>query len=189
MSDLAQIKTDIVDTNTAFSGTDITDITGVVTNLSQLKTMITTYNNGMNQIINFSTGTLLGYNATQIAQLANTRSGNNINTAKLIEMSGRISKTNDGLESLLNYMDVLSINTIEISFARIVQSEKLKNQNVEILDSWKTNISQNLDYITTNINTLKATFTNARGIYNTIGQLNNNILALQNKRIAINALQ
>ena len=72
-----------------------------------------------------------------------------------------------------------------MSFAGIIQSENFKNQKVEILDSWKTNLTQNLNYITTNVNALKSTFTNARGIYNTIGELNNNIAQIVAKKTAI----
>jgi len=85
-------------------------------------------------------------------------------------------------------MDGLNIKNVATSFANIVQSEGFKNQKVEILDTRKSNITQNIDYITMNINALKTTFTNARGIYNTIGQLNNNIVAIQAKKVAINAV-
>ncbi|MEI8009081.1 MAG: hypothetical protein WCI00_07025 [bacterium] len=88
---------------------------------------------------------------------------------------------------MLNYMNGLNINNVSTSFANIVQSEGFKNQKVEILNTRKNNITQNFDYITTNINALKATFTNARGIYNTIGQLNNNIVTIQAKKAAINS--
>ena len=66
----------------------------------------------MQQIITFNPQTLLGYGPAQIAQLINTRSGNNINTAKSLEIKERILRTNEGLESLLNYISSLSINNV-----------------------------------------------------------------------------
>ncbi|MEI6672314.1 MAG: hypothetical protein WCL02_02910 [bacterium] len=87
---------------------------------------------------------------------------------------------------MLNYINSLNINNAVGSFASIIQSENLKNQKVEILNTRKNNITQNLDYITTNINAFKTTFAQARGIYNTIGQLTTNITSIQAKKIAIN---
>ncbi len=74
--------------------------------------MISSYNNGMQQILDFNPLSLSGYNATQVTQLANTWTANNITVAKSQEIKSRISKTNEGLESLLNYMNSLSINNV-----------------------------------------------------------------------------
>ena len=188
IKDLAQTKADIVQKNEEFSWTDSLDVTGVVANLRQIKNLVASGNNGMQQVVTFNPTTLLGYTPTQITQLLHTRTGSNLNWAKILEINNRITKTNEGLESLLNYMDGLNIKNVATSFANIVQSEGFKNQKVEILDTRKSNITQNIDYITMNINALKTTFTNARGIYNTIGQLNNNIVAIQAKKVAINAV-
>lgn len=49
-------------------------------------------------------------------------------------------------------------------------------------------MNQNFDYITNNINALKATFAQARSIENTVGQLSSNILLIQAQKIAITAL-
>lgn len=92
------------------------------------------------------------------------------------------------MDALLDYMNDLNINTTSTYFSNIIQSENFKNQKVELLDTWKGQIKTNLDYITSNINAFKNTFTQARGIYNTIGQLNNNIAAIQTKKMAINAV-
>lgn len=185
IKDLAQTKLDIVNKTNEFSGTSATDITGVVANLNQLKTIITWYNSAMQTIINFNPTLLQGYTATQIATLANTRSGNNMTIEKSNEIKNKITKTNEGLESLLNYMNSLNINNVWVAFTNIIQSENFKNQKVELLNSWKTNLTQNLDYIITNVNVLKSTFTNARSIYNTMGQINNTIFALGAKKTAI----
>jgi len=53
MTDLSEIKADIINKNIEFSGANNLDITGVTANLSQLKNSITTYNNGVQQIITF----------------------------------------------------------------------------------------------------------------------------------------
>lgn len=185
MVDLAKTKTDIVSKTNEFSGANAMDITGVVANLGQLKTMIGGYNNGMQAIISFNPASLIWYSSAQVTQLANTRSGTTINPTNIVEIQNRITKTNEGLDSLLNYINSLNIHNVWLSFTNIIQSENFKNQKVELLDSWKTNITQNLDYITANVNALKSTFSNARGIYNTIGQLNNTIVWLQAKKIAI----
>ena len=189
ITDISQTKTDIEDKNVAFSWTSINDITWVVANLSNLKQNIITYNNGMQQIIAFNPILLTGYSSTQVTQLANTRSGNNINAPKSLDMKNRIQKVNEGLETLLNYVNTLSINNVLMSFDAIIQYENFKNQKVEILDTWKTDINQNLNYITADVNALKSTFTQARGIYNTLGNLTNNILVLQGQRTAIATLQ
>lgn len=185
MRDLAQTKGDIIKKTNEFSGTNATDITGVIANLGQLKTLISGYNSSMQAIIAFNPTSLQGYSPTQLTQLANTRNENNINPTKSLEIKNRITKTNQGLEALLNYVNSLNINNVWIAYKNIIQSENFKNQKVELLDSWKTNITQNLEYITTNVNTLKSTFSNARGTYNTIGQLNNTIFAIQAKKTAI----
>ena len=82
-------------------------------------------------------------------------------------------------------MNGLNINSLGASLDGIVKSERLKNQKVEILDSWKANITQNFEYVVANVNTLKSTFINAWKIYNSIGKLNNDILLLQAKKTAI----
>lgn len=89
------------------------------------------------------------------------------------------------MDELLDYMNGLNINSLGASLDGIVKSERLKNQKVEILDSWKANITQNFEYVVANVNTLKSTFINAWKIYNSIGKLNNDILLLQAKKTAI----
>ena len=131
-------------------------MTGVVSNLTQLKRLVASGNDGMQQITAFNPLSLPGYSSTQVAQLASDRSGENLNLAKLAELSGRIAKTNEGLESLRDFMDGLSISNTVLEFDNIIQSEAFKNQKVEILDTRKT------DIIINNTNALKATFTNAR---------------------------
>jgi len=113
--------------------------------------------------------------STQVANMANTWSGNNITPAKALDVKDRIVKVNDGLESLLNYMNTLSISNVLLSFDYIIQYENFKNQKVEILDTWKNNITSEFNYITANVNQLKSTFAQARSTYNTIGNLNSNL--------------
>jgi hypothetical protein len=188
MRDLSRTKTDIINKQTEFSGTDITDITGVNSNLTELKKLVASGNNGMQEIIAFAPASLLNMTTAQITGKALDWSNKNLNQSKIIEISGRVDKINNGLDTLLDYMNNLNITTTSTYFTSIIQSERFKNQKVEILETWKNQIKTNLDYITTNINAFKNTFTQARGIYNTIGQLNNNIVAIQAKKIAINAV-
>jgi len=113
--------------------------------------------------------------STQVANMANTWSGNNITPTKALDVKDRIVKVNDGLESLLNYMNTLSISNVLLSFDYIIQYENFKNQKVEILDTWKNSITSEFNYITANVNQLKSTFAQARSTYNTIGNLNSNL--------------
>lgn len=112
MTDLAETKGDIVKKTDEFSGANAMDITGVVVNLGQLKKLISGYNAGMQSIIDFNPTVLQGYSPTQVTQLANTRSENNINPTKSLEIKNRITKTNQGLEDLLNYINSLNINNV-----------------------------------------------------------------------------
>jgi hypothetical protein len=112
MKDLSETKGDIVKKTSEFSGASSTDTTGVIANLNQIKTLITKYNNGMQEITDFNASLLQGYSTTQITQLANTRSGDNINLAGSSDIQSRITKTNEGLESLLNYVKSLNINNV-----------------------------------------------------------------------------
>lgn len=187
IKNLAQTKTDIADKQVEFSGANNLDITGVVANLSQVKYLIAWGNSGMQQIINFNPLILSWYTTGQVVQLANTRNTNNLTPTKSINIKNRITKINEWLEDLLNYINSLNINNTVVAFSTIIQSEGLKNQKVEILNTRKANILQNLDYITANVNIFKTTFTQARGTYNTIGQLNTNIAGIQAKKIAINS--
>jgi hypothetical protein len=91
----------------------------------------------------------------QITALANTRSGDNLTPAKGIEIKDRTQKVGDGLESLLNYMNTLSINNVALSFQDIYLYESYKNQKVEILDIWKNSFNNDFNEINANINTLK----------------------------------
>lgn len=87
MRDLSSIKTDIVDKQTEFSGTDITDITGVNANLTELKKLVASGNNGMQEIITFSPASLLNMTIAQITGKATDRSNKNLNQTKIIEIS------------------------------------------------------------------------------------------------------
>gem|GEM_PF-1137087 len=188
MKYLAEAKNEITKTTQEFSGTDSTDMTGVISNLRQIKKLVASGNLSMQQIVSFNQNLLGGYSQIQLAQLANTWTGNNLTLEKSTDIQNRITIVNDGLESLLNYANSININNVSLAFAGIINSEKLKNQKVEIVNTRKANITQNLNYIETNVNTLKTTFTQARGLYNSIGQLNDNISAIQNKKSAINGV-
>ncbi len=189
MTNLIQTKNDIISTTNTFSGTESNDITWVITNLNQIKTIIASGNKGTQEITTFNPSSLLSYNVTQTNKKAQERREKNITSAKITEISWRIEKINAGLESLLNYITALNINNVQFDFTDIIQTQYFKNQNVEILDTWKTNITQNLSHITTNTNNLKSTFIQSRGIYNTIEDISNSLTAIQDKKIAIAALQ
>lgn len=168
------------------------DLTGVVSNLTQIKTIVASGNNGISTILTFLPTNLLSMNSSQVANLANDRSGKNLNSAKITELTERISKASDGLDALLSFMNDLSINNVALAFNNIIQSEAFKTQKVEILDTWKTNMTHNLDSINTDVNILKSSFTNAQNIYNSIGNLNNNIgiiASIQAQKAIISALQ
>ena len=163
----------------------------MVANLSNLKQKISTYNSSIQDILTFVPLVQLpGMSSTQVANMANTWSGNNITPTKALDVKDRIVKVNDGLESLLNYMNTLSISNVLLSFDYIIQYENFKNQKVEILDTWKNSITSEFNYITTNVNQLKSTFAQARNTYNTIGNLNSNlaiVAALTLKKAGIGA--
>jgi hypothetical protein len=128
--------------------------------------------------------------SAQVAAKASDRNGKNLDQAKIQEMTGRIQKINEGLDGLSNYINDLSINTTVLYFSNIIQSERFKNQNVEILDTRKTDMTQKFDGINNNVNVLKATFTNANVIYSNIVHLNSIYIAgIIAQRAAIALLQ
>ncbi|MEI8009080.1 MAG: hypothetical protein WCI00_07020 [bacterium] len=51
----------------------------MVANLRQIKNLVASGNNGMQQIVTFNPATLPGYTPIQITQLIHTRTGNNLN--------------------------------------------------------------------------------------------------------------
>ncbi|MEI6118607.1 MAG: hypothetical protein WCP92_05275 [bacterium] len=157
--------------------------------MSQIKNIILSGNAGISDILSYNNSGLLSMNPTQVIAKANERSGKNINLAKIQELSGRIEKTNEGLDSLFDYINSLSINNVGISFASIIKSENLKNQKVEILNTWKSDINQRLDDLTTEVGLLKSTFVSSRVLYNSIGQIQNSVLLLQGKKNSISLLQ
>lgn len=106
----------------------------------------------------------------------------------MMEISGNIQEINKGLATLRSYINTVSIRNVHYLFENIIQTEKYKNQNVEILESWKTNIITELNTINNKINEFKTQFTQARGTYNTLSQINN-IAAIQTKRNNIASLQ
>jgi len=117
------VQQDIIAKNQEFSGSNNTDMTGVVSKLAALKSAITTINNGLTQIDNFSVPSITSYNATQIAQLVQTWTDNNITTNKVIEISGRIQNINQGLEELRSFIEELSINNTTLLFDDIITTE------------------------------------------------------------------
>ena len=188
IKELAGTKIDILKKNDDFIWIGTWDVNGVISNLSQIKSLIASANSDIQEIVTFNPNTLLGYSQAQITQLVNTRSGNTINATKSLEIKEKIIKINEGLDSLLNYISNISINSVWLWFTNIIQSENFKGQKVEILDTWKANITQNLQYITSNLGTLKWTFTQSRGSYNTIGRLQDNTENIQEKKTTINWL-
>ncbi len=123
IASIQTVQQDITEKNQEFSGTNITDMTGVVSNLAALKSAIIASNNGLTQINNFSVSSITSYNATQIAQLVQTRTANNITTNKVIEMSGRIQKINQGLEEFRSFIEELTINNTALLFDDIITTE------------------------------------------------------------------
>ena len=94
------------------------------------------------------------------------------------------------MESLSDYVGGLNIDSVFSSFDAITQSENLKNQKVEILNTWKADITQNLNSITRDTIILKNTFTNARNIYNTITGFNSSYTSsVQAKRANIQVMR
>jgi len=180
---------DILDKNLEFSGVNVMDITGTVSNLIKLKQLVDSGNNGMLEITSFNEASLNSMTSAQIAAKASDWSGKNLNIAKILDMTGRIQNINKGLDGLSNYISDLNINTTMLYFSSIIDSERFKKQNVEILNTRKASIIQNFNIINVNTNILKATFTNARGIYNTIVPITNNIPGIIAKRANIAALQ
>lgn len=188
-NDLTLTQADVLDRNIEFSGATSTD-TGVVSNLIELKKLVDSGNAGMQEITTFNPLSLYSMNSTQVAAQANDRSGKNLNSAKILEMTGRIQTINEGLDGLSNYINDLSINNTMLYFSNIIQNERFKNQNVEILDTRKNDMTQNMDTINANVNVLKSTFTTGRGIYNTITQINGAYIAgIITQRGAIALLQ
>ena len=177
IQDLSGVQTEILEKNIMFSGTSTNDMTGVVSNLLQVKKLVASGNAGMAEISTFNHSTLLGQNTTWINNKANDRSEKNLNQTKILELSRRIQNINKGLDERSDYIDNISINNTLLSIDNSILSEQLKQQNIEILDTWKTHITQNLDEINTNINILKWTFTNAKNIYDSTEELNNSYLS------------
>ncbi len=165
-----------------------TFITGTINSLNTVKTAIINQNNGINQIIAYPYTNLSWASSATITNLANTRNNYGINYTKMMEISGNIQEINKGLATLRSYINTVSIRNVHYLFENIIQTEKYKNQNVEILESWKTNIITELNTINNKINEFKTQFTQARGTYNTLSQINN-IAAIQTKRNNIASLQ
>ena len=155
IENLTGIQKDILERNNTFSGTNANDITGVVSNLLQIKKIIASGNDGMAEIMTFTASTLLGKDSTWITNKANERNEKNLNQTKLLELSGRIENINKGLDEWSEYIKSLSINTTLSYIDDITQAEKFKQQNVEILNTRKINILQLFNTINTNINILK----------------------------------
>lgn len=174
---LSWTKADIGSRNAEYIGSTSSDMSWLVSNLTQVKQLVVSGNAGLQEIATFNPRSIIGQSQTWIANKANDRSGKNFTLSKITELTGRINKINEGLDSFNDYIGNLSINTTLFYLNDIIQSERFKNQNVEILDTRKTAIAQDMNDINTHVNTLKWTFTNARWIYNTIGQINTTYLA------------
>lgn len=189
MEDLSLIQTDIANKTNEFSGTSSTDMTGVIPNLIQIKNMVTSGNNGIQEILTFNYNTLTSMSATQIANKANDRTNKNLNPTKLSDLTGKIAKVNNGLNTLLDYLNNLTLNTTATYIDNIIQSENFKKQKVEILNTRKSDFMTNLDAITTRLNVFKSAFASARGIYNTIGTIQDSTASIQAQRNNIANLQ
>jgi hypothetical protein len=87
IQDLSGVQTDILEKNIMFSGTSTNDMTGVVSNLLQVKKLVASGNAGMAEISTFSPSTLLGKNTTWITNKANDRNEKNLNQTKILELS------------------------------------------------------------------------------------------------------
>ena len=188
MKQLSETKNTIREVTQEFSGVNSTDLTWVISNLAQIKQIITSGNNGMQTIISYPYSGLLNMNSTQIAALATQRNTNNLNTDKINLINQKITKAKYWLESLLNYTKALSIDNIKYLISDIIQTEGFKWQKVEILQTRRESIFQNFGYISGNMADMKTTVITAQSLYNTIGDLQNNIYLLQAKRLSIAAL-
>lgn len=188
IQELSGTATNIKETTQIFSGTSSSDMTGVISNLNNIKQAIISGNNGLQSILNYPTANLLTLNTTQAAALANQRNANNLTSAQVQVLNQRIANTAIGIQELLAYLEGLSIQNAQYLIDNITQTQHLKNQTVELLGSWKTDAFQNFSLISGNLNKLKTTFDTAHSLYNSIGELQNGILGLESKRSAIAAL-
>jgi hypothetical protein len=81
ITELAQIKSDILAQAALFSGTSSADLTGVISNLQTIKDKIKAYNTGVVAVTTFNPLSLSSYTSGQVATLANTRRQTNLTTS------------------------------------------------------------------------------------------------------------
>lgn len=169
LQNISGAKTDIITTTQQFS------TTGVINNLSAIQEHITTYNQGVQNIRDFTITSLGGYDTDEIAELADTWSENNISLVSSLDIHNKISHINTGLLELLDRIDTTTLGSALIDIQNIQQQEKLKNQEVEILTTRKTDILNSLTSTKTKYNIMKATFLQAQSMYTSLGRLTTDI--------------
>lgn len=177
-----QVQDDIITKTTEFSAS-----TGTIGDLTKVKDMIASGNNGVQAILAFDNSGFLSMNSTQVANKANERSALTLDTAELLAISGTLKEIKDGLNALLNYMDTVSVANVQYLYDTIIQSEKYKNQNVEILADRKSDLTDELNAINTDIAALKAKFILAKNIYTTTAHIQNQSALLAIKKLGISS--
>lgn len=118
--------------------------------------------------------------------MAQTWADNNIGPDSKQTLSTYTTIARNGIETVGNYFNSFSVEDIQANLANTIQAEAIKDQKVEILTSWKTNIFTDLDYIQTNLGTLKNNFSYAKSIYLATPRIQDKTSILQAQKIAIN---
>jgi len=129
-----------------------------------------------------------GLNSTQITNKASERNTIRLDQSEILEISGSLKEIRDGLNDLLDYINTVSVANVQYLMENIIQFEKYKNQNVEIRDTRKTELTNEINTINTNIAILKAKFLQAQNIYNSIVHIQDKIPLIIAKKTTIAAL-
>jgi len=180
---IQQTSNDIVEKTTEFAGT-----TWVIGNLTKIRDMINSGNDGIQTIVNYNILWLGGLNSTQITNKASERNTIRLDQSEILEISGSLKEIRDGLNDLLDYINTVSVANVQYLMENIIQFEKYKNQNVEIRDTRKTELTNEINTINTNIAILKAKFLQAQNIYNSIVHIQDKIPLIIAKKTTIAAL-
>jgi len=92
---------------------------------------------------------------------------------RIEELSGRLFNAQEATSDLFAYMSMTSLSTAEQLFKNIILSENIKKQNVEILDSRKTEFTDSFTMIASKISSLQTKFTTIKDAYDNTQQINN----------------
>jgi len=92
---------------------------------------------------------------------------------RIEELSGRLFNAQEATSDLFAYMSMTNLSTAEQLFKNIILSENIKKQNVEILDSRKTEFTDSFTMIASKISSLQTKFTTIKDAYDNTQQINN----------------